>query len=83
MDDRARAELAADLRAATFAGGGLGIALLGLAVPLLAVLGLIASYIGWRMARPDYRVGRVCAAAGMAVGFFGVALTIVSLLGVG
>ena len=83
MDDSERAELAADLRAATLAGGGLGLSLLGLAVPLLAALGLIASYIGWRIARPDYRVGRVCAVAGMAVGFLGVALTVVALIGVG
>ncbi len=80
MDDKDRVELAADMKAATLAGGGLGMSLIGLLVPILAVVGIGLSYAGWRVARPDYRVGRFCAVAGMVVGFIGVALTVVALV---
>ena len=59
--DRERAELAADLKTATLSGSGLGLALLGFAIPLMSIVGVALAYFGWRSARPEYRVGRVFA----------------------
>ena len=75
--DHERDELVADLKAAMLAGGGFGLAMLGLlAIPVLSIVGLVVSYLGWRSARPQYRVGRAFAIAGMVVGLFGMAAMI-------
>lgn len=81
MDANERAELAADLKTATLSGGGFGLALLGLLIPVLSIIGLFVSFIGWRSARPEYRPGRVFGVLGMAVGFLGTALLLVQSLG--
>jgi hypothetical protein len=75
-----RAKLIKDLRTASLSGGGLGLALLGLAIPFLSFLGLIASYAGWRSARAEYRTGQVFGVIGMLVALLGMGVLVVELL---
>ena len=76
-----RAKLIKDLRTATLSGGGLGLALLGLvANPILSILGLIASYAGWRSARAEYRTGQVFGIIGMLVALLGMGMLVLGLL---
>ena len=75
-----RAKLIKDLRTASLSGGGLGLALLGLTIPVLSFLGLLASYAGWRSARAEYRTGQVFGIVGMLVALLGMGLLVVELL---
>jgi hypothetical protein len=75
-----RQKLVKDLRTATLSGGGLGLALLGLAIPVLSILGLGASYAGWRSARAEYRTGQVFGIIGMLVALLGMGLLVVEVL---
>jgi hypothetical protein len=76
-----REKLIKDLRTATLSGGGLGLALLGVvAIPFLSILGLAASYAGWRSARPEYRTGQVFGIIGMLVALLGMGLLVVEFL---
>jgi hypothetical protein len=73
-EDPDREQLTADLKTALLSGGGLGLSLLGvLFIPIAAMAGIVVSYLGWRSARQDYRVGKWFAVAGMMLGFFGTA----------
>ncbi len=75
-----RVKLAADLKTASLSGGGLGLALLGLMIPILSVIGVMMCYFGWRSARDEYRTGRVFAVLGMVVGIVGMGLLVVELI---
>lgn len=75
-----RAKLVKDLRTATISGGGLGLAMLGLMVPILSIVALGVSYLGWRSARAEYRIGQYFGIAGMIVAMLGMGLTVVSFL---
>jgi len=81
--DRERAELAADLKTATLSGSGLGLALLGFAIPLMSIVGVALAYFGWRSARPEYRVGRVFAILGMVAGVLGMGMLVLDIIGAG
>lgn len=75
-----RAKLIKDLRTASLSGGGLGLALLGLSIPFLSFIGLLASYAGWRSARAEYRTGQIFGIVGMLVALLGMGLLVVELL---
>lgn len=75
-----RAKLAQDLRTATLSGGGLGLALLGLLIPILSIVGAVVSFLGWRSARAEYRTGQVFGVIGMLVGLLGMGLIVVEFL---
>lgn len=70
-----------DARTAVTTGGGIGLGLFGvLSVPVLSLVGLVVSYLGWRMARPQYLTGRIAGIVGMVVGVVGAALLVVEAL---
>ena len=80
MDNDERTELSADLKTATLSGGGLGLAMLGWMIPVLSPISLIVCYLGWRSARPEYRLGRVFAVAGMVVAILGMGMMVTEFL---